>query len=248
MRSVTLSADTGTLGDESRAHVCGADPSNNQAEKRCHVARRLFTSESVTEGHPDKMADQISDAILDAMLKGDPRSRVAVETLITTGQVHVAGEVTTETYVDIPGIIREKILEIGYDSSAKGFDGASCGVSGVDRLAVAGHRPGRGGEAVRAPRGRGRRRTRPAGRWRPGPDVRLRLPGHPGADAAADHAGAPAGPAACPRCAEAATIPYIRPDGKTQVTIEYAGDRPVRLDTVVVSTQHAPGDRPGRRC
>src|SRR5262249_34580843 len=90
---------------------------------------RLFTSESVTEGHPDKMADQISDAILDAMIKGDPRSRVAVETMITTGQVHVAGEVTTETYVDIPGLIRDKILEIGYDSSAKGFDGASCGVS-----------------------------------------------------------------------------------------------------------------------
>ena len=92
------------------------------------VARRLFTSESVTEGHPDKMADQISDAILDGMLKGDPRCRVAVETLITTGQVHVAGEVTTDCYVDIPEIIREKILEIGYDSSAKGFDGASCGV------------------------------------------------------------------------------------------------------------------------
>src|SRR5487761_732835 len=93
------------------------------------VARRLFTSESVTEGHPDKMADQISDALLDSMIKDDPRSRVAVETLITTGQVHVAGEVTTETYVDIAGIIREKILEIGYDSSSKGYDGASCGVS-----------------------------------------------------------------------------------------------------------------------
>ena len=93
------------------------------------MARRLFTSESVTEGHPDKMADQISDAILDSMIKDDPGSRVAVETLITTGQVHVAGEVTTKTYVDIPGIIREKILQIGYDSSAKGYDGASCGVS-----------------------------------------------------------------------------------------------------------------------
>ena len=93
------------------------------------MAGRLFTSESVTEGHPDKIADQISDAILDAMLDGDPISRVAVETMITTGQVHVAGEVTTETYVDIPDIIREKILDIGYDSSAKGFDGASCGVS-----------------------------------------------------------------------------------------------------------------------
>ena len=104
------------------------DPSE-RIRKGSQVARRLFTSESVTEGHPDKMADQISDAILDGMLKGDPASHVAVETLITTGQVHVAGEVTTETYVDIPGLIREKILEIGYDSSAKGYDGASCGVS-----------------------------------------------------------------------------------------------------------------------
>ena len=93
------------------------------------MTRRLFTSESVTEGHPDKIADQISDGVLDALLAQDPRSRVAVETLITTGQVHVAGEVTTETYVDIPGVIREKILEIGYDASHKGFDGASCGVS-----------------------------------------------------------------------------------------------------------------------
>ncbi len=93
------------------------------------MATRLFTSESVTEGHPDKIADQISDSILDAMLKDDPKSRVAVETLITTGQVHVAGEVTTKTYVDIASVVREKILEIGYDSSKKGFDGASCGVS-----------------------------------------------------------------------------------------------------------------------
>src|SRR5690348_17247207 len=93
------------------------------------VARRLFTSESVTEGHPDKIADQISDGVLDALLTQDPRSRVAVETLITTGQVHVAGEVTTKAYADIPTIVRETILGIGYDSSKKGFDGASCGVS-----------------------------------------------------------------------------------------------------------------------
>nr|MDT0666705.1 S-adenosylmethionine synthetase N-terminal domain-containing protein [Micromonospora sp. DSM 115978] len=93
------------------------------------MATRLFTSESVTEGHPDKIADQISDSILDAMIKDDPRSRVAVETLITTGQVHVAGEVTTDTYVDIAAVVRERVLEIGYDSSKKGFDGASCGVS-----------------------------------------------------------------------------------------------------------------------
>ena len=91
--------------------------------------RRLFTSESVTEGHPDKMCDAISDAVLDALLAEDPRSRVAVETLVTTGQVHVAGEITTQAYADIPGIVRDTVLEIGYDSSAKGFDGNSCGVN-----------------------------------------------------------------------------------------------------------------------
>ena len=93
------------------------------------MARRLFTSESVTEGHPDKIADQVSDGVLDALIGADPRSRVAVETLITTGQVHVAGEVTTSAYADIPAIVRETVLGIGYDSSAKGFDGASCGVN-----------------------------------------------------------------------------------------------------------------------
>ena len=93
------------------------------------MSRRLFTSESVTEGHPDKIADQISDSILDALLTEDPKSRVAVETLIMTGQVHVAGEVTTTGYADIPQLVRDRILEIGYDSSAKGFDGHSCGVS-----------------------------------------------------------------------------------------------------------------------
>ncbi len=93
------------------------------------MASRLFTSESVTEGHPDKIADQISDAILDRMIKDDPSSKVAVETMITTGQVHVAGEVDTTTYVDIASVVREVVLGIGYDSSAKGFDGGSCGVS-----------------------------------------------------------------------------------------------------------------------
>ncbi|GFN07975.1 hypothetical protein Smic_65310 [Streptomyces microflavus] len=93
------------------------------------MSRRLFTSESVTEGHPDKIADRISDTVLDALLAQDPRARVAVETLITTGQVHVAGEVTTSAWADIPALVREAVLEIGYDSSAKGFDGASCGVS-----------------------------------------------------------------------------------------------------------------------
>ncbi|MDQ1672174.1 MAG: S-adenosylmethionine synthetase, partial [Frankiaceae bacterium] len=93
------------------------------------MASRLFTSESVTEGHPDKIADQISDSILDAMIKDDPHSRVAVETMLTTGQVHVAGEVTTSTYVEVADIVRRTVLGIGYDSSKKGFDGASCGVS-----------------------------------------------------------------------------------------------------------------------
>ena len=106
------------------------------------MPRRLFTSESVTEGHPDKIADQISDSILDEMLREDPKSRVAVETLITTGQVLVAGEVTTEAYADIPPIVRDRVLAIGYDSSMKGFDGASCGVSRLHRPAVARHRPG----------------------------------------------------------------------------------------------------------
>jgi S-adenosylmethionine synthetase len=93
------------------------------------MTSRLFTSESVTEGHPDKICDAISDTVLDALLSEDPAARVAVETLVTTGQVHVAGEVTTSAYVDIPGLVRDKVVEIGYDSSAKGFDGRSCGVN-----------------------------------------------------------------------------------------------------------------------
>ena len=167
------------------------------------MTRRLFTSESVTEGHPDKIADQISDRSSTRCSPQDPASRVAVETLITTGQVHVAGEVTTEAYADIPTIVRERILEIGYDSSRKGFDGASCGVSvsigaqspdiaqGVDNAYEA---------RVEGDRGRARR----AGRRRPGPDVRLRLRRDAGADAAADRARAPAGRSGSPRCARTA--------------------------------------------
>ena len=142
------------------------------------MSRRLFTSESVTEGHPDKIADQISDSILDALLKEDPRSRVAVETLVTTGLVHIAGEVTTSGWADIPTIVREKILEIGYDSSKKGFDGLSCGVSVSIGVAVAGHRAGRRRRLRGAPRPLGRP-AGPAGRRRPGPDVRLRVRRHP---------------------------------------------------------------------
>jgi S-adenosylmethionine synthetase len=185
------------------------------------------------------MADQISDAILDGMLKGDPQSRVAVETMITTGQVHVAGEVTTDTYVDIPGIIRDKILEIGYDSSAKGFDGASCGVQvsiGAQSPDIAigvreafEHREGEGTDDYDR-QGAGDQGLMFGYACRDTPEL-MPLPimlAHRLARtmSAARRSGA---------------IPYIRPDGKTQVTIEYAGNDAVRLDTVVVSTQHAPG-------
>ena len=201
------------------------------------MSRRLFTSESVTEGHPDKIADQISDSILDALLTQDRSSRVAVETLITTGQVHVAGEVTTSGYADIPRIVRDRVLAIGYDSSAKGFDGYSCGVSvsigaqsrdiaqGVDDAYEERHdhsddpldRQGAGDQGL--------------------------MFGYACTDT----------PEFMPlpiwlahRLAQQLTavrkdgaVPYLRPDGKTQVTIEYDGDRAVRVDTVVVSSQHA---------
>ena len=153
------------------------------------MSARLFTSESVTEGHPDKICDQISDSILDAMLAQDPRSRVAVETMVTTGLVHVAGEVTTEAYVEIPKIVRDTVLTIGYDSSTKGFDGASCGVSasiGQQSPDIA-----QGVDTAFESRTGARRPARQAGRRRPGPDVRLRLRRHRRADAAADLPRAP---------------------------------------------------------
>jgi len=202
------------------------------------LARRLFTSESVTEGHPDKMADQISDAILDGMLKDDPNSRVAVETMITTGQVHVAGEVTTETYVDIPGIIRDKILEIGYDSSAKGYDGASCGVS----VSIGSQSPDIAQGVLDAYEYREGEGSSELDRQGAG-DQGLMF-GYACRDTAELM---PLPIMLAHRLARQLShvrrngeVPYLRPDGKTQVTIEYAGDRPVRLDTVVVSAQHAP--------
>jgi S-adenosylmethionine synthetase len=202
-------------------------------------SRRLFTSESVTEGHPDKISDAISDSILDALLSKDPRSRVAVETLVTTGQVHVAGEVTTEAYADIPSIVRDVILGIGYDSSAKGFDGHSCGVNvsigsqspdiaqGVD-TAYEERVSGASDEIDR--QGAGDQGLMFGYACTDTPEL-MPLP------IALAH-----------RLSRRLTtvrkegvLPYLRPDGKTQVTIEYAGDQPVRLDTVVVSTQHADG-------
>ncbi|HEX3706033.1 MAG TPA: methionine adenosyltransferase [Mycobacteriales bacterium] len=201
------------------------------------MSRRLFTSESVTEGHPDKIADQISDAILDAMIKEDPTSRVAVETLITTGQVHVAGEVRTATYVDIAGIVREKILDIGYDSSRKGFDGDSCGVS----VSLGSQSPDIAQGVDDAFEHRTEGDDDPLDRQGAG-DQGLMF-GYACADTPELM---PLPIALAHRLArrlsavrKSGTVPYLRPDGKTQVTIEYADGKPVRLDTVVVSSQHA---------
>ncbi|MER8039737.1 methionine adenosyltransferase [Streptomyces hydrogenans] len=201
------------------------------------MSGRLFTSESVTEGHPDKIADRISDTVLDALLAQDPQARVAVETLITTGQVHIAGEVTTTAYAPMAQLVRDAILDIGYDSSAKGFDGASCGVSvsigaqspdiaqGVDTAHEA---RVEGAEDALAAQGAG--------------DQGLMF-GY-ACDDTAELMPLPIALAhrLSRRLTEVrkdGTVPYLRPDGKTQVTIEYDGDRPVRLDTVVVSSQHA---------
>ena len=203
------------------------------------MSRRLFTSESVTEGHPDKIADQISDAVLDALLKDDPDSRVAVETLVTTGLVVVAGEVTTRAYADIPAIVRERIVEIGYDSSDKGFDGRSCGV----QVSIGAQSPDIAVGVDDAYEERAEGSADPLDKQGAGdqgvmfgyacdetPEL-MPLPitvAHRLARRLA-------------AVRKDQTLPYLLPDGKTQVSVAYDHGRPSRIDTVVISTQHAGG-------
>ena len=202
------------------------------------MTKRLFTSESVTEGHPDKMADQISDAILDDLLRQDAKSRVAVETMITTGQVHVAGEVTTDAYADVMTIVRDTVVAIGYDSSDKGFDGNSCGISvsigaqsqdiaqGVDsafeKRVSASADPldlqGAGDQGLMF------------GYACDDTSELMPLPIHLAHQLSLKLS----------QIRKAGAVGYLRPDGKTQVTIEYDGDKAVALNTVVISTQHSP--------
>ncbi len=201
---------------------------------------RLFTSESVTEGHPDKICDAISDSVLDSLLAADPRSRVAVETLVTTGQVHVVGEVTTtakEAFADIANTVRERILEIGYDSSDKGFDGLTCGVN----IAIGAQSPDIAQGVDTAHEARVEGAADPLDAQGAG-DQGLMF----GYAINETPEMMPLPIALAHRLSRRLTevrksgvLPYLRPDGKTQVTIGYEGNVPVRLDTVVMSTQHA---------
>jgi len=201
------------------------------------MSKRLFTSESVTEGHPDKIADQISDAILDSLLAQDSSSRVAVETLITTGQVHVAGEVTTNGYADVMGIVRDTVIGIGYDSSVKGFDGNSCGVS----ISIGQQSP----DIAQGVDDSFEHRVKSAA-----DPLDLQGAGDQGlmfgyaCDDTKELMPLPIWLAhelaqQLSKVRKSGALPYLRPDGKTQVTIEYDGDKAIALDTVVISSQHA---------
>ena len=201
------------------------------------MKNRLFTSESVTEGHPDKIADQISDAILDSLISQDAKSRVAVETLITTGQVHVAGEVTTNGYADVMNIVRDTVLEIGYDSSEKGFDGNSCGVSisigqqsqdiaqGVNDAFES--RVSSSADPLDL-QGAGDQGLMFGYACKDTPEL-MPIP------IALAHKLAQQ----LTKVRKDGTLAYLRPDGKTQVTIEYQGDKAIALNTIVISSQHA---------
>src|SRR5438045_4221089 len=200
----------------------------------------LFTSESVTEGHPDKMADQISDGVLDAVMRDDPAGRVACETLVNTGLVVVSGEIATNTYVDIPSIARETIRKIGYDNAAYGFDCDTCAVisaideqspdiaQGVDKAYESRHDPSDEDELDVAGAGdQGMMfgyATRETKELMPMPISLAHRLAH--------------------RLAEvrrAELVPYLRPDGKTQVTVRYESGRPIEIEKILISTQHKPG-------